>query len=175
MAGDAFGYTNLQALSMGSDGQSVSPIYTYSSETSLGFYRSAASTLALSYGTISLPGAISASSLSVANGLAAASISIGTQGTAIPTISSTSSLVAAFVVQGSASSFTWITWTAVRPGDQILTTIFPNAAASSLSSGLIAHSHCTAAGRFEMRLSNCSTLAQNQSSKSYYFTLIRAF
>lgn len=86
-----------------------------------------------------------------------------------PTISSTSSLVAAFVVQGSASSFTVVTWAAVKVGDVITTGVFNSGAASSLSSGLVPHSHATVAGQFEFRLSNVSTLAQNQSSQSWIF------
>lgn len=96
-------------------------------------------------------------------------------GTLIPAISSTSSLVAAFVVQGSASSFTRITWAAAQPGDIILTSPFPDAAQSSISSGLVVHSHCTVAGFIEMRLSNVSTLVQNQSSKSFVFIRISPF
>lgn len=101
------------------------------------------------------------------------SLSVG--GTAIPGISSTSSLIAAFVVQGSASSFTVVTWAGAAPGSQILVTPFPDAAASSVSSGLVPWSHCTVAGQVEFRLSNVSTLAQNQSSKSWYFTQIKSF
>lgn len=37
------------------DGLAISPAHTFQSEQSLGFYRSAASTLALSYGTMALP------------------------------------------------------------------------------------------------------------------------
>ncbi len=87
-------------------------------------------------------------------------------------LSSISSQVAAFVVQGSASSFTIVTWADVQPGDQILTTLFAGAAVSSISSGLVAHSHCTQAGQIEFRLSNVSTLALNQSAKTWVFTRI---
>lgn len=211
MAGDIFGYTGLQALSAQSTGQSLSPVFTFSSETSLGFYRSAASTVRQSYGTLSVPGlaasTLSADALNVAGATTLSALSAtaaqfsstvssantlrvggqswlgsgvsvgsaGNGGSLIPAISSTSSLVAAFVVQGSASSFTVITWAAVQPGDQILTTVMQSAAVSSLSSGIVLHSHCTVAGQFEMRLSNVSTLAQNQSSRSYLFTRITPF
>ena len=103
------------------------------------------------------------------------SLSIGTRGSAIPMISSISSLIAAFVVQPSASSFTVVVFSQVAPGDQILVTAGPTATVSSLSSGLVAHSHCTQAGQVEFRLSNVSTLAQNQSTRTWYFTAIRPF
>lgn len=89
--------------------------------------------------------------------------------------SSISTKVGAFVVQGSASSFTLVLWNEVQPGDQIAVAIFPDATASSLSSGLVLHSHCTVAGQVEMRLSNVSTLVQNQSSKTYYLTRTSPF
>lgn len=109
---------------------------------------------------------------------AGSGISVGTSsntGSLIPAISSLSSLVGAFVVQGSASSFTIIQWPAAQPGDQVLVTVQNSAAVSSLSSGLILHSHCTTAGKVEFRVSNVSTLVQNQSSRTYYFTRISPF
>ena len=106
----------------------------------------------------------------------ASGLSVGGTGSLIPAISSTSSLIGAFVVQGSASSFTVITWAAARANDQILVTPTSlNAAVSSLSSGIVAHSHCTQNGQIELRLSNVSTLAQNVSSKTWYFTRISPF
>lgn len=149
------------------DGQALWPSFAFSSESSLGWYRSGASTIQQSYGTTWLNEAWIASGLSVGNATAGGSL--------IPAISSISSKVAAFVVQGSASSFTRIVWAAAQPGDQILTTIQPDAAASSLSSGLVMASHCTQAGQIEFRLSNVSTLVQNQSSKTYYFTRVSPF
>lgn len=101
------------------------------------------------------------------NAIWASSISVG--GFTQPTISSTSSLVAAFVVQGSASSFTVVTWAAAKVGDVISVGVFGGAAASSISSGLVPHSHVTQAGQIEFRLSNASTLVQNQSSQSWVF------
>ena len=86
-------------------------------------------------------------------------LSVGTQGTAIPMISSTSSSVGVWVVQGSASSFTVVTWSAVRRGDVIITSPNGGAGASSVSSGLVPWSHCTQDGQIEFRLSNVSTLA----------------
>ena len=59
MADNLYGRTSFQAVSAQSTGQSVSPAYTFDSEVSLGFYRSGASTIALSYGTLSLPSGIS--------------------------------------------------------------------------------------------------------------------
>lgn len=107
----------------------------------------------------------------VGNAIWASSFSQG--GVNLPVISSTSSLVGAFNVNGSSSSFTLIIWSAVQPGDQIITTVQNSAAVSSLSSGLVLHSHCTVAGQFEFRVSNVSTLLQPQSSRTYLFTLIR--
>lgn len=101
-------------------------------------------------------------------------ISIGGTGTLIPAISSVSSKIGAFVVQPSSSSFTVVTWAAVKAGDQIMVTPF-GAGVSSVSSGLVVHSHCTQNGQIEVRLSNVSTLAQNQSSISWFFTRITPF
>ena len=73
----------------------------------------------------------------------------------------------ATVVQGSASSFTVFVWPDVRVGDFI--SLCPQGAgASSLSSGLVLHSHCTQAGQCEVRHSNVSTLVQNQSAVTYH-------
>ena len=111
-----------------------------------------------------------------ATNLWASSLSVGGGGTAIPAISSMSSKIPAWVVQPSATSFTVISWPAVKNGDIILMTPFGDAAASSLSSGIIFKlSHATINGRFEFRLSNNSTLVQNQSSKTWYFTRISPF
>jgi hypothetical protein len=121
----------------------------------------------LSASTVTVPGLVSA------NTVWASTVSIG--GFNLPTISSTSSLVAPFVVQGSASSFTIITWAAALPGDHIIVSPLIGATVSSMSSGLVAHSHCTQAGQVEFRLSNVSTLAQNQSTRSWVFTSIRPF
>lgn len=150
-------------------GNSGLPGIAWSAENGLGWYRSGKSTIAQSYGTFWVQGGAvwAGSGISVGNSTAG--------GTLIPAISSTSSKVAAFVVQGSSSSFTRIVWAAAQPGDQILVTVQPDAAVSSLSSGLVLHSHCTQAGQVEFRVSNVSTLVQNQSSKTYYFTRISPF
>lgn len=149
-------------------GSALNPGLRFTSEISLGLYRSGNSTLGVSYGTFWPQGALWASSgMSIGNSTAG--------GTLIPAISSISSLVGAFVVQGSASSFTIIVWSAAQPGDQILTTVMQSGAVSSLSSGLVLHSHCSQAGQIEFRLSNISTLAQNQSSRTYFFTRITPF
>jgi hypothetical protein len=100
-------------------------------------------------------------------------ISVGTQGTDIPMISSTSSSVGVWVVQGSASSFTVITWAAVRKGDVVLTSPNGGAGVSSISSGLIPWSHCTQDGQIELRLSNVSTLALSQTAQVFNFVAIR--
>lgn len=52
-------------LSLQTTGQSISPAITFESDRSLGWYKSAASTMAASYGTVSLPGTLSVASLSV--------------------------------------------------------------------------------------------------------------
>lgn len=177
-------------------GLAVSPGIKFASEESLGFFRSAASTIAQSYGTFRAPEiwatssgisalgqTVSASRISstatvIGAGVWTSGLSVGNAtagGTLIPAISSTSTKIAAFVVQPSASSFTVVTWAAAQPGDQIMVTIMPDAAVSSLSSGLVLHSHCTQAGQVEVRLSNVSTLAQNQSSKTYYLTRMSPF
>lgn len=150
-------------------GSSLTPSLAITSELSLGFLRSGNSTIQQSYGTLWVAGGEvwAGSGISVGNATAG--------GTRIPAISSMSSLVAAFVVQPSASSFTVVTWAAAQPGDQILTTVMQSGAVSSLSSGLVLHSHCTQAGQIEFRLSNVSTLAQNQSSRTYFFTRITPF
>ena len=173
MAGDIFGLSGLNPSAL-STGQSVSPVFTFSSETSLGFYRSAASTVALSYGTLvasqlSVAGSVKVGSLQVSG------ISVGVGGSNIPAISSTSSLVAPFVVQGSSSSFTIILWAAAKAYDQILVTPGTTATVSSISSGLVVHSHCTQDGQVELRLSNVSTLAQNQSTRTWFLTRISPF
>lgn len=92
----------------------------------------------------------------------------GYTGTELKAFSFATVVVPAMVVQGSASSFTVYVWPAVRAGDLIHATLGPNAAVSSLSSGLVIHSHATAHGRCEIRYSNVSTLAQNQSAQTFY-------
>lgn len=154
-------------------GSAVQPAYSFSDD-SLGFYQSGTSTIALSYGTLTLPSGISL----VGQGNFASGISVGSSsntGTLIPAISSMSSLVGAFVVQGSASSFTGIAWPAAKIGDIILTGPFQSGAVSSVSSGLVPWSHVTVAGQIEFRLSNVSTLAQNQSAQTWVFTRITPF
>ena len=91
-------------------------------------------------------------------------------------ISSTSFLVAIQLVQGSASSFTVVgTVTTVKKGDILVPCLQGGAGVSSLSSGLVYHSHCTQDGQFEFRYSNVSTLVQNQSAQSYNLAIIRVF
>jgi hypothetical protein len=103
-------------------------------------------------------------------------LSIGIGGTIIPAISSTSSLIAPFVVQGSSSSFTVVTWAAAKANDVIIVTPTSlNGNVSSLSSGIVLHSHCTQNGQVELRVSNCSTLAQNVSQRTYFFVRITPF
>ena len=85
------------------------------------------------------------------------------------TSGSTSSAIAAFVVQGSASSFTVVTWADALQGDIILVSPSGGAGVSSVSSGLIPWSHCTLSGQVEFRLSNVSTLVQNQTAQTWNF------
>lgn len=100
---------------------------------------------------------------------------LSTGGFGVLGMSSTSSLVAPFVVQGSASSFTVVTWAQAVAGDQIFVTPGGTATVSSISSGLVCHSHCTLTGQVEFRLSNVSTLVQNQSTRTWVFTRIAPF
>lgn len=88
------------------------------------------------------------------------------------TSGSTSSAMAAFVVQGSASSFTIVTWADAVRGDIILVSPAGGAAISSISSGLVPWSHCTLSGQVEFRLSNVSTLVQNQTAQTWNFARI---
>lgn len=121
---------------------------------------------------------ISSSKSILANEVWASAVSIGgfpLGGTGgVGATFSTASLIAPFVVQGSASSFTVVTWASVAPGDSITVFPLPGGAVSSLSSGLVAHSHCTVAGQVEMRLSNVSTLVQNQSTRTWVFVALRS-
>lgn len=97
-------------------------------------------------------------------------------GVVTPSFATTEMLVPAHTVQGSASSFTVGVWSAVLPGDIVLPSIGSgNAGVSSLSSGLVMHSHVTIGGQFEFRYSNVSTLAQAQSAQSIVFLRIRPF
>src|SRR3954471_12736998 len=107
-------------------------------------------------GNMLLASNVSSSGTVGANSVWVSTLSVG--GFSQPTMSSTSSLVAPFVVQGSASSFTIVLWAAANPGDHIIVSPVIGATVSSLSSGLVAHSHCTLAGQVEFRLSNVSTL-----------------
>lgn len=150
------------ALYAANTGSAILPAYSLS-EVSLGWYRSGASTMALSYGTLLVNGPMWSSGISVGGG------------TLIPQISSMSSLVGAFIIQGSSSSFTGIAWTAAGIGDIVLCAPFQSGAASSVSSGLVPHSLVTVAGQIEFRLSNVSTLVQNQSAQTWVFTRIRPF
>lgn len=87
-------------------------------------------------------------------------------GTPLWAQSATSFLGVAMVVQGSASSFSVFVWSHAKRGDFLQVTPM-GAGVSSLSSGLVLHSHCTQDGQVEVRWSNVSTLAQNQSGVSY--------
>lgn len=95
--------------------------------------------------------------------------SSGYTGTQLLAFSFTTVVVPAHVVQGSASSFTVFVWPAVRVGDAILCTPMANPGVSSISSGLVLHSHCTQNGQCEFRYSNVSTLVQNQSAQTIGF------
>ena len=162
-----------------STGTATYPSINFNSEISLGFWRSRSSTIQMSYGTFVTTDLWVTSQLSVGaapqfnSGISVGSAANG--GTLIPAISSMSSLVGAFVVQGSASSFTGIAWPAAAIGDIILTGVFKSGAASSVSSGLVPWSHVTVAGQIEFRLSNVSTLVQNQSAQTWVFTRVTPF
>ena len=108
------------------------------------------------------------------NAIWASSFSAG--GGQIVGFSTLSVKIPAHVVQGSASSFTVGVWAGLVLGDVIITSVAASdGAASSLSSGLVAHSHVTATGRYEFRYSNVSTLEQAQSAKSFNLVAIRPF
>ena len=191
MAGNQQAKSTFGWVSMDSTGQSISPAYTFESETSLGFYRSAASHIAVpSTGTlvsrISAIGAVQSAGANFTQG----STSLGTStfsgtvtvaasgytGTALQAFSFVSAEMPIMVVQGSASSFTILVWPAARLGDGFITTCYDRVAGvSSLSSGIILHSHCTQNGQIEVRLSNVSTLAATMSAKSLYVYRFSAF
>lgn len=89
-------------------------------------------------------------------------------------ISAATFSVVAQVVQGSASSFTVVgTVPSVQKGDILILSPNGGAGVSSVSSGLIPHSHCTQDGQFEFRYSNVSTLVQNQTAQVYNLAMIR--
>lgn len=96
-------------------------------------------------------------------------------GTPIWAISATSFAGVAQVVQGSASSFSVFVWSHAKKGDFIQVTPGVPGGVSSLSSGLVLHSHCTQDGQVEIRWSNVSTLAQNQSAITYNILRMQAF
>jgi hypothetical protein len=77
-----------------------------------------------------------------------------------------------FTVQPSNTSVAVVQWSAVTRGDVLMESVYGDVTASSLSSCLYAHSHCTFPGRFEFRLSNCSTRVHVQSSKTWCFVRI---
>jgi hypothetical protein len=117
------------------------------------------------YSNVSLTGNLNASRV------AASSYSMG--GTPF-SLSVASFNVVAQVVQGSASTFTvCATVTGVKKGDILNISPLGGAGVSSISSGLVYHSHCTQDGQFEFRYSNVSTLAQNQSAQVFNLAIIR--
>ena len=182
MAGDLFGYTSFQAVSAESDGISRSPVYTFESEVSLGLYRSAASTMALSYGTlvsqISAVGNPTFGQTSNLTSTFSGAITVaasGFTGTPLRAFSAVSCAMPAMAVNGSASTFTILVWPAARQGDGVITTVGTGVGISSLSSGIVIHSHCTVAGQVEIRLSNVSTLIQQQSAQTLFLYRFSAF
>ncbi len=100
--------------------------------------------------------------------------SSGATGPAGPTWqpSTFSAKLGPFTVQPSNTSVVVVQWSAVTRGDVLMESVYGDVTASSLSSCLYAHSHCTFPGRFEFRLSNCSTRAHVQSSKTWCFVRI---
>ena len=93
----------------------------------------------------------------------------GNTGTPLQAFSSATCVMPAHVIQGSASSFTIFVWPAVRVSDWVGVTIGANPGVSSISSGLVFHSHVTQNGQCELRISNVSTLVQNQSAQTLVF------
>lgn len=117
---------------------------------------------------------ISSSASIIGNAIWASSLSMGGANFPAQGISTSSFLVVAQVVQGSASSFTvCATVTSVKKGDILCISPLGGAGVSSISSGLVYHSHCTQDGQFEFRYSNVSTLVQNQSAQSFNLAMIR--
>lgn len=110
----------------------------------------------------------------LASRVVASTISVGGADLPAGGISTSAFLVVAQVVQGSASSFTVCgTVTSVKKGDIMVISPLGGAGVSSISSGLVYHSHCTQDGQFEFRYSNVSTLAQNQSAQTFNLAMIR--
>lgn len=116
---------------------------------------------------VSAEGVTNLTGLSVGRGTPDPYVGSTYTGTPIYGCSATSFLGVAMVVQGSASSFSVFVWPAVRRGD-FLNIVPVGAGVSSLSSGLVLHSHATQDGQCEVRWSNVSTLAQNQSGVTYF-------
>jgi hypothetical protein len=115
---------------------------------------------------------VSSTATIIGNAIWASSLSLG--GSNFPvSISATSFLVVAQVVQGSASTFTVGVSALVKKGDILCISPFGGAGVSSISSGLVYHSHSTQDGQFEFRYSNVSTLVQNQSAQSFNLAIIR--
>src|SRR5688572_5455975 len=83
------------------------------------------------------------------------------------TLGGTSVAVAAMVVNGSATSFVVIPWVVVVRSDVVATSPAGGAGVSSVSSGLVPWSHCTQSRQVEFRLSNVSTLVQNQTAQTW--------
>lgn len=188
MAGNIQDRSTFGWVSVDTDGQSVSPAYTFESEASLGFYRSAASHIAVpstatlvsrisALGSVALAGASFSGTASFNTSTFSGTITVassGYTGTKINAMSFTTCAMPAHVVQGSASSFTVFVWPAVRAGDFIQVTVDSNPGVSSISSGLIFHSHATINGQCELRISNVSTLVQNQSAQTLRWLRISA-
>lgn len=165
--------TEVGYLSTATAGTATYPAVSFS-DNSLGFYQSANSFVALSYGTLVLPSGLSmVGTLQLGSGISVGSAT--NAGSLLPAISSMSSLVGAFIVAGSASSFTGIAWAQAKIGDVILVSPYQSGAVSSVSSGLVPWSHVTVAGQVEFRLSNVSTLVQNQSAQTWVFVRITPF
>ena len=189
MAGNIQDRSTFGWVSVDTDGQSVSPAYQFESERSLGFYRSAASHIAMpstatfvsrfsALGTPQFDGAdFTGGTTSLGTSTFSGTVTIassGYTGTVINAMSFTTCAMPAFVVQGSMSSSTVFVWPAARIGDFILVAPDNNPGVSSISSGLIFHSHCTQAGQVELRISNVSTLVQNQSAQTLRWLRISA-
>lgn len=168
MAGElSGGTTNLSNLSVGGTDANSAAFGTI-------WAGSAISAPSVNVGSILTASRVSSSATIQGNAIWASSFSVG--GGQIVGFSTLSVLIPAQVVQGSASSFTVGVWSGLQLGDVIITSVAAgDGTASSLSSGLVPHSHVTATGRYEFRYSNVSTLVQNQSAKSFNLVAIRPF
>lgn len=125
-----YGYTGLTGLSMQSDGGVLQPPYTFSSETSLGLYRSGASQLQLSYGSFVVP---SGASLVVAG---TATLTGTTNATGTITLTSAGNVVVSSLTTSTSLSSLNIGAASGLSGNDAFTFLFFIGGASGASFGI---------------------------------------